>query len=86
MKSCVTALGALTDRPAAILLLNERDGIEDSQIDCACGMHGERNKYRIFVGKPEARRPLERPKIRWKFKCKKGNLFPVHAMKTREVR
>jgi hypothetical protein len=45
-------------------------------------MHGERNKYRIFVGKPEARGPLERPKIRWKFKCKKGNLFPVHAMKT----
>jgi hypothetical protein len=51
-------------------------------MDWACGMHGEKNKYRIFVGKPEARRPLERPKIRWKFKCKKANLFPVHAMKT----
>jgi hypothetical protein len=37
----------------------------------ACGMHGKKNKYRIYVGKPEARRPLERPKIHWKFKCKK---------------
>jgi len=48
VESCVTAIGALTDRPAAILLLNERDGIEDSQMDCACDMHGEGNKYRIL--------------------------------------
>jgi hypothetical protein len=29
-------------------------------------MHGEtRNAYRIMVGKPEGKRPLERPRYRW---------------------
>jgi hypothetical protein len=28
-----------------------------------CSMHGERkNAYRILVGKPEGKRPLERPR------------------------
>jgi hypothetical protein len=32
----------------------------------ACSTHGEeRNAYRIFVGKPEGKRPLGRPRRRW---------------------
>jgi hypothetical protein len=31
-----------------------------------CGTYGERRgAYRALVGKPEGRRPLERPKRRW---------------------
>jgi hypothetical protein len=31
-----------------------------------CGTHGRReNVYRILVGKPERKRPLERPRRRW---------------------
>jgi hypothetical protein len=28
-------------------------------------MGKKRNEYRIFVGKPEGKRPLERPRRRW---------------------
>jgi hypothetical protein len=32
----------------------------------ACSTNGEkRNAYRILVGKPEGKRPLERPRHRW---------------------
>jgi hypothetical protein len=32
----------------------------------ACSMNGEkRNAYRLFVGKPEGRRPLGRPRRMW---------------------
>jgi hypothetical protein len=32
----------------------------------ACGANGERrNVYRLFVRKPEEKRPLGRPKRRW---------------------
>jgi hypothetical protein len=32
----------------------------------ACSTHGEkRNAYTIFVGKPEGKRPLRRPRLRW---------------------
>jgi hypothetical protein len=31
----------------------------------ACSMHGERDAYRILVGKPEGKRPLERPGHGW---------------------
>jgi hypothetical protein len=32
----------------------------------ACGTYGERRgAYRALVGKPEGRRPLERPRHRW---------------------
>jgi hypothetical protein len=32
----------------------------------ACSTNGEkRNAYKIFVGKPEGRRPLGRPRRRW---------------------
>jgi hypothetical protein len=31
-----------------------------------CSTHGvKRNAYRIFVGKPEGKRPLGRPRRRW---------------------
>jgi len=32
----------------------------------ACSAYGEgRSVYRVLVGKPEGRRPLERPRRRW---------------------
>jgi hypothetical protein len=32
---------------------------------CACSTNGEkRNAYRVLVGKPEGKRPLERPRSR----------------------
>jgi hypothetical protein len=32
----------------------------------ACSTYGEkRGAYRILVGRPEGRRPLERPRLRW---------------------
>jgi hypothetical protein len=37
----------------------------------ACSTNGEkRNAYRILVGKPEEKRPLERPKLRWLYNIK----------------
>jgi hypothetical protein len=33
----------------------------------ACSTHGKnRNAYRVLVGKPEGKRPLRRPRRRWK--------------------
>jgi hypothetical protein len=50
VKSCVTALGALTDRHAAILLLKERDGIE--KLDGLGVWHAWRGKQvQDFCGK-----------------------------------
>jgi hypothetical protein len=31
----------------------------------ACGTNGKRRAYRIFVGKPERKRPLGRTRRRW---------------------
>jgi hypothetical protein len=32
----------------------------------ACGKHGEERKvYKVLVGRPEVKRPLERPRRRW---------------------
>jgi hypothetical protein len=37
----------------------------------ACNTNGERmNAYRILVGKPEGKKPLERPRRRWQDKIK----------------
>jgi hypothetical protein len=39
----------------------------------ACSTNGEkRNAYRIFVGKPEGKRPLGKPKRRWVNNIKMG--------------
>jgi hypothetical protein len=32
---------------------------------CAAHMEEKRNAYRVFVGKPEGKRPLVRPRCRW---------------------
>jgi hypothetical protein len=38
-----------------------------------CGTNGEkRNMYRLLVGKPEGKRPLERPRRRWINNIKMG--------------
>jgi hypothetical protein len=35
-------------------------------MDGACGMHGRGEKvYRVLVGKPKGKTPLERPRLRW---------------------
>jgi hypothetical protein len=31
----------------------------------ACNMHEERKAYRILMGKPKGKRPLERPRQMW---------------------
>jgi len=40
--------------------------IEKNEMGRACGTYGEeRRAYRVLVGKPEGKRPLERPRLRW---------------------
>jgi hypothetical protein len=42
------------------------DEIEKNEMDGACSAYGEgRGVYRVFVGKPEEKRPLGRPKCWW---------------------
>jgi hypothetical protein len=42
------------------------DKIEKNEVDGACSAYGERRGvYRVLVGKPGGRRPLERPRRRW---------------------
>jgi hypothetical protein len=42
------------------------DQAKDDDIGRACSTHREkRNAYKDFVGKPEGKRPLGRPKRRW---------------------
>jgi hypothetical protein len=41
--------------------------IEKNEIGGACSTYGERRgAYRILVWRPEGRRPLRRPRIRWR--------------------
>jgi len=40
----------------------------------ACSMYGERRGiYRVVVGKPQGKRPLGRPRCRWKDNIKMDN-------------
>jgi len=40
----------------------------------ACGAYGSgEGVYRVLLGKPEGRRPLERPKCRWVDNIKDGS-------------
>jgi hypothetical protein len=42
------------------------DKIKKNEMCGACSAYGEgRGVYRILVGKPEGKKPLERPKLRW---------------------
>jgi hypothetical protein len=46
--------------------------IKKNEMGCACGAYGEeRGLYRVFVGKPEGRRPLGRPRRRWEDNIKR---------------
>jgi hypothetical protein len=40
--------------------------VKENEVGGACSTNGgERNAYRLLVGKPEGRRPLGRPRRRW---------------------
>jgi hypothetical protein len=40
--------------------------VTEDKLGRACNTHGEKgNAYRVFVGKPEGKRPLERPRRKW---------------------
>jgi hypothetical protein len=40
--------------------------MKEVEVGWTCGTHGEgRGVYRVLVGRPEGKRPLERPRRRW---------------------
>jgi hypothetical protein len=39
--------------------------VKEGEMGRACSMHGTRTGYKIFVGKPERKRPYRRPRCRW---------------------
>ena len=44
------------------------DQIETNEMGWACSVYGggvRRGVYRVLVGKPEGKRPLGRPRLRW---------------------
>jgi hypothetical protein len=42
------------------------DKIEKNKMSRACSTYAERRGvYRVLVGKPEGKRPLGRPRLRW---------------------
>jgi hypothetical protein len=46
---------------------------KEDEVGWICGMHGEGiGVYRVLVGIPEGKRPLRRPRHRWKDKIKRG--------------
>jgi hypothetical protein len=45
---------------------NSGDQVKKTEMGRTCGTYGQkRGAYRALVGKPEGRRPLERPRCRW---------------------
>jgi hypothetical protein len=45
---------------------SQSDQIEKNEMGGACNTYGERTgAYRILVGRPEEKRPLGRPRLRW---------------------
>jgi hypothetical protein len=52
--------------------------MKEDEVGGTCSMHGEgRGVYRVLVGRPEAKRPLGRPRRRWEDNIK---------MELREIR
>jgi hypothetical protein len=48
------------------ILLGRSNQIKANEVGGACGMHGRGKKHvQGFSGKPEGKRPLERPRRRW---------------------
>jgi hypothetical protein len=48
------------------LLAEQNDHVKEDEMGRACSTNGEkRNTYRIWVGKPEGKRPLGRQRHRW---------------------
>jgi hypothetical protein len=42
------------------------DQVKEDEMGGACRTHGEeRDAYKIFVGKPEGKKPLGRPRYKW---------------------
>jgi hypothetical protein len=40
---------------------------EEDEVGWTCGKNGEKkNVYRLLIGKPEGKRPLGRPRRRWR--------------------
>jgi hypothetical protein len=57
-------LHTLYASPNVIRLINKKN-----EMGSACNTHGvDQNMFRILVGKPEGKRPLGRPRRRWKYK------------------
>ena len=49
------------------------DQIEKNKMGGACSAYGEKTGVcRVLVGKPEGKRPLERPRLRWEDNIKMG--------------
>jgi hypothetical protein len=49
------------------------DQVKENEMGRACSANGaKRNAYRIFVGKPEGKGPLGRPRHRWVDNIKMG--------------
>jgi hypothetical protein len=45
---------------------NYNDRVKENQMGRKCSTNGEkRNTYKILMGKPEGKRPLEKPRRRW---------------------
>jgi hypothetical protein len=45
---------------------NKKDQVEESEMGVTCSTNGEKRKvYGLLVEKPEAKKPLGRPRRRW---------------------
>ena len=50
---------------SAISICRAVDKIKKNGMGGACGTFGGRERYKVFVGKPEGKRPLGSPRRRW---------------------
>jgi hypothetical protein len=47
------------------LLLSIPGNLKENEVGVACGTNDKRNAYRLLVGKPEGKKPLAIPRLRW---------------------